>query len=427
MRKFLTVALALAALSAPARADAIDDAAARILKRAPMAGFSVGILRGGKVLAERGYGDVGPHAVLHINSVTKNVTAALILRLAEQRKLGLDDPLAKYLPGLGRGDIRLRNLLSHTSGLANFTELKEWDALEGRALSHAQIVNLIAGRKRDFQPGTNWRYSNSGFYLLGLVAERAGGRRYGDLVRALFEKLGMRHSGFGCKAQGHQVSDGKIVPAKAIAWENAFAAGSICASVGDLLIWERALQNGGVVAKLSLKAMTAPTRLTDGTLLDYGLGTRLGALAGHAMEGHTGGGAGFSSVLEYFPGDDLAIAVLTDTGGTMPASAIAAVFARQLLGLPEAIADKPVPRPGDYAGVYESGDGALEVFAQGGRLAFRPPGAKAALGVLHYQGGDLFAIDGDTAIRVLRKDGKVTWAVGYDGGLFSDPKRRVQR
>jgi CubicO group peptidase (beta-lactamase class C family) len=260
-----------------------------------------------------------------------------------------------------------------------------------------------------------------------MVAERVTGESYGALVEAMFKRLGMRHSAYGCKAQGHQVQGGKVVPAKAIAWDSAFAAGGICSTAGDLLIWERALQRGDVISKTSLKAMTTPTRLADGTRIDYGLGTRLGMLGGHPTLGHTGGGAGFSAVLEYFPSDDLTVAVLADTGGTIPANAIAAAVARQLLRLPDTIADKPVAQPLDYAGVYTSGEGTLEVFLKDGKLAFRPPGTKEALGVLHYQGDDIFAIDADTQIRILRKDGKVTWAVGYDGGLMSDPKRRVQR
>lgn len=427
MRKFLSFALALAALSGTARADAVDDVAARILKNAPVAGFSVGVMRHGKLVAERGYGGAGPGTVFHIDSVTKNITAATVLRLAERGKLGLDDPLAKYVPGTGGRDIRLRNLLNHTSGLANFTELKEWDALESRPLTHKQVVDLVARQKPGFAPGTVWSYSNSGFYLLGMIAERVSGRSYGAIVDAMFKRLGMRHSSYGCKAQGHEIHHGKAVPAKDIAWDNAFAAGGLCSTAGDLLIWERALQHGDVVSKTSLKAMTSPTRLADGSLLDYGLGTRLGTLGGHAVFGHTGGGAGFSAVLEYFPDDDLAIAVLSDTGGTIPASSIAAAVARRLLNLPDKIADEPVTRPSDYVGIYRSGEGALEVFPKDGRLAFRPPGTKEALGMLRYQGNDVFAIDADTQVRVLRKDGKVTWAVGYGGGLMSDPKRRVRK
>jgi len=427
MRKYFRYGIAAVAMFGVARADTIEDIAQKTMKEAPVAGFSVGVMRGGHVVAAQGFGEAKADTVLHIDSISKNVTAAAVLLLADQGKLRLDDPVAKYVPEMrGRG-VHIRNLLNHTSGIPSFTSLPVWDSLESRTLSHAQILALIKDRKNDFAPGTSWRYDNTGFYLLGMIVERASGQSYGAYVDALFHRIGMNHSSYGCTAHGHEAHAGKVIPAKEIAWDNAFSAGGICSTAGDLLIWEQALQHGGLLKPATLAAMTTPTRLADGIAIDYGFGTRLGDLSGHRVMGHTGSGGGFNAVLKYFPSDDLSIAVLVDTGGGASANAVSTAIARSLLNIPATLTDKPASSVSDYAGIFGSDEGAIETFVQDGKLAFRPPGTKEALGVLHYQGGDVFAINPDVLVKNLRAGGTVEWGVSYEGGLMMDPKRRVQR
>ena len=143
--------------------------------------------------------------------------------------------------------------------------------------------------------------------------------------------------------------------------------------------------------------------------------------------GHTGSGGGFNAVLKVFPDKDLTIAVLADTDGGASANAISTDIARLLLNIPATLADKPAPQLSDYVGIFSSDDGDIETFVQNGKLAFRPPGTKEALGGLRYQGGDVFAINPDVLVKNLRAGGKVEWGVAYEGGLMMDPKRRVQR
>ena len=427
MRKHFRYGIAAAAMLGIARADTIDDIAQKTMKEAPVAGFSVGVMRGGRLVAARGYGDAKADTVFHIDSVSKNVTAAATLLLVDQGKLRLDDPVEKYVPEMRDRGATVRNLLNHTSGIPSFTSLPNWDSFEANRLSHAQILALLKDRKNDFAPGMSWRYDNTGFYLLGMIVERASGQSYGSYVNALFHRLGMSHSSYGCAAHGHAVQAGKLVPAREIAWDNAFSAGGICSTVGDLLIWERALQHGGLLKPATLAAMTAPTRLANGIAIDYGFGTRLGDLGGHRVMGHTGSGGGFNAVLKYFPDADLSIAVLVDTGGGAPANAISTSVARSLLNIPATLTDKPAPSLSDYVGIFNSDEGEIETFVQDGKLAFRMPGTKQALGVLRYQGGDMFAISPDLLVKNLRAGGTVEWGVSYEGGLMMDPKRRVQR
>ena len=427
MRKFIHYAIAAAAMFDIAHADAIDDIAHKTMKASPVAGFSVGVMRGGHVVALRGYGDMNAGTVSHIDSISKNITSAAILLLVDEGKLHLDDPVEKYVPEMtGRG-ATVRNLLNQTSGIPSFTSLPVFDSLAGRSLSHAQILALVTNHRNDFAPGTSWRYDNTGFYLLGMIVERVSGQSYGAYIGALFRRLGMNHSSNGCAAQGHEVRAGKVIAAKAIAWENAFAGGSVCSTVGDLLIWEQALQHGGLLRPATFVAMTSPTRLADGVVIDYGFGTRLGDLGGHRVMGHTGSGGGFKAVLKYFPGEDLTIAVLVDTEGDASANTISTAIARALLNIPATISDKPAPRLSDYVGIYRSDDGDVKIFVQNGKLAFGLPGKKKALGVLRYQGDDVFAVDPDVLVKNKRVGGKLEWIVAYEGGLMMDPKRRAQR
>lgn len=207
----------------------------------------------------------------------------------------------------------------------------------------------------------------------------------------------MNHSAFGCPGVlGHEIKDGHPVPAKPMDWETPFSAGGVCSTVNDLLLWERGLQSGRIVSRRSLALMTAPTRLADGTTIDYGLGTRLGALQGHRVMGHTGTGGGFNAVLQYYPDDHLSIAVLVNGGSGLSANGFAAQIARLLLALPLPDPRQTQPLPAAklerYIGVYESTEGAIEIYPQGSALAFRLPGAKESLGKMAYLGTTCFRL-----------------------------------
>src|SRR5262249_40132911 len=143
--------------------------------------------------------------------------------------------LSKYVPELSlQGhDVRVRNLLNHTSGIRSYTSLPKWD--DAKKMSSTEILGLIGKQPFDFAPGESWRYSNSGFYLAGLVIERVSHETYSDFVRKhLFAKAGMTNSSFGCpEAVGHSLKMGKLVPAEAIDWDTPFSAGGLCASVHD--------------------------------------------------------------------------------------------------------------------------------------------------------------------------------------------------
>src|SRR5207253_4973034 len=182
-------------------AERVDVLAKQALAR-PVAGISIAVARNGEVVLARGYGlaniehavPVTPDTVFHIASISKNILAAIVLRLAGEGKLRLDDDVTKYVPEApthGRR-VTVRQLLNHTSGIYSFTSLPEAEANERLDLTHDQVLALFKDKPLDFEPGTAWRYNNSAFYIAGMVVERVTKQEYGAYVREhLFKPLGM--------------------------------------------------------------------------------------------------------------------------------------------------------------------------------------------------------------------------------------------
>ena len=423
---------------------AVSVIARRALEQ-PVAGLSVAIARNGLTIESRGFGfadverkiPVTPETIFHVDSVSKNIAAAVALVLAYEGKLSLDEDITKYVPEAPTHgqQVTLRQLLTHTSGLYNFTSLPDADANEARDLSHGQVLALIKDRPADFAPGTSWRYSNTGYYLVGMAIERVTGVPYGNYLRdRVFTPLRMTssslctaHDGVANLATGYDVRGGALVPSAPVTWTVPFAAGGVCTTASDLLRWEGALDSGAFITRARLDEMRTPLQLPGGTRLDYGLGTRLGSLQGHAVLGHTGSGNGFSAVLERFPADGVTIVVLTNTSSAR-ADTIAAACARSVFELaPPALAGSDVPADEAAAliGRFDSDDGPIENYACGAALCFRPPGAgegRAAMRLAPF----VYAADADVEVRFPRPPVPVEWAEVYTGGLFADAKRRVR-
>ena len=440
-------AIALAALLAAAPGPdahqaAADAEAARVLAASPQAGLTIAVARGGTVFA-KGYGQADARAgepasaatVYPICSISKNVAAAAVLKLAESGKLDLDAPVARYFPKdpLPGAAVTVRQLLNHTSGAGNYNEGADWDALAASPVSHDRMLERIASARHE-APGSAWGYSNSAFYVAGLLVERVSGKSYWDyLAQTFFEPLGMRHAS-ACttipkgRAHGHRMTKSGLQDAEIESWENPFAGGALCMTAGDLLTWQAALDQHKALTPASVRTMRTPTSLPGGTTLDYGLGTRLGDLEGHPAVGHTGSGQGFSTVLIRFPKDDLTVVVLTTTSGT-EARIVAARIARRLLGLPPfAPKDLPVPPAlakalsgrwlGDYgAATLKPGPDASRLVAQLGDSGPTVP--------LAYQGGTTFSLGEEDLVRNVVVNDTSALALEYVGGLFDSAIRHL--
>ena len=254
-----------------------------------------------------------PRSVLQTGSITKQFTAAAILRLAERGALTLDDRIEKYVPEYNPpATITLRHLLTHTSGVSGLSPN------EYSPLTRAGFIALINGQPLAFAPGTKWSYSNSGYRLLGYTTESISGKSFADFVRTEFAlPLGLIDTGV-CGTSNIPVPDGygllqgKWTRLPAIDMSVPFAAGSLCSTASDLARWSHLLATGSVLLPDSYAAMITPARLADNTLVAYGLGQFLQNQLGRPAVWHTGGITGFQSSLVYFPEEDVAVAVLVN-------------------------------------------------------------------------------------------------------------------
>lgn len=288
----------------------------------------------GEVVLRKGYGmaqmdlgiPVAPEQVFEIGSVTKQFTAAIVLRLAEQGKLALSDPITRYLPQMtfGGATITLEELLSHTAGVPNYTDMPEWIPRWREDMTVETLFALFRDKPLDFPPGTLWNYSNSGYILLGAVIEKVTGKSYEEVVeRELLAPLGMKDSRYGHQ---EEIVRGRVAGyvKGAEGWANApylsltqpYAAGSLMSTVDDLARWSDALEAGRVISPASRDRMFTSAILRggdqDGIATRYGLGNGLTAVAGRPAHEHGGGIHGFTCDLLRVPGEDLLVVILSN-------------------------------------------------------------------------------------------------------------------
>jgi D-alanyl-D-alanine carboxypeptidase len=343
----------------PVTRAALQDRLDQLRERYGIPGISVTILfpDGTTWVGVSGVADVAtktrvvPSTSFAIASVTKTFTAALIMALAEDGRLGLDDQVREYLPDLRiSAKITVRQLLDHTSGLRDYFfhpaidrvllahPERDWDA--------AESMKYVG--KAYFKPGSGWHYSNTNYLVLGMLAEAVGGEPLADQIRARFiEPLGLgntwyqptetslTHAARGYRfASGEKdakpidLSDGTpIVPFTSVVTAAA-GAGGIASNSSDLARWARALYAGGVLEPESVQEMLDDIARTERykPTVPYGLGVQLVDIDGERTLGHSGRLLGFRSAVRWLPDQDIAIAVLTNQSRTDPG-----IFVRALL------------------------------------------------------------------------------------------------
>ncbi len=230
----------------------------------------------GKLLLNQGYGSAElewnipntPDAKFRLGSLTKQFTAASILLLEERGKLKVEDPISKYLPDAPAAwsKITIYHVLTHTSGLPSFTGFPEYSSTEWKDTNPAELVARFRDKPLDFEPGTKFSYSNSGYVLLGYLIEKVSGQTYADFLQQnIFTPLGMTDTGLDSnaailpkRAQGYAPSKTGIHHAGYISMTIPFSAGALYSTTGDLLKWEQGLFSAKVITTASLAKMTTP-------------------------------------------------------------------------------------------------------------------------------------------------------------------------
>jgi CubicO group peptidase (beta-lactamase class C family) len=403
-------------------AAAADRLATQALAKPGAAGLQIAVARNGKFIVDKGYGlaelehdaKTDENALFRIGSITKQFTAAAVMKLVEQGKIGLDDSITKYLPEYntqGRA-ITIRHLLTHTSGIKSYTELKRVMVEEPEhEFTHQEMIDMVQNEPLAFEPGTKFAYCNTGYYLLGVIVERVSGKSYCELLQdEFFGPLQLSHTRCDSnsdiikgRAQGYRGTGKKQLNDQGLAVGTPFAAGILIASAHDLVTWSDALASGKVVSAASYQQMTTPFELEGGQPDHYGFGLGTDEFEGHARVQHGGGIFGFNSMLERFPNDGLTIAVLSNSEA-VSSDRVAQALSREALGIAEQPAIS-VPLPAADAkrceGTYNVARAKLDItIAYRDGSLFAQGSGQPEFGLI-YTGNGEFRASFDDAVRLV--------------------------
>ena len=331
----LTAPQAHSADSPARQADAIVAAA---MQSHQIPGVCLAVIKNGHLIKASGYGlanvelqvPVSPASLFQSGSVAKQFTAAAVMMLVEEGRIGLDEPVIKYFPEAHTAtwrDVPVRQLLTHTSGIPDiYGEHDEDPYTKGildfrRDYTEYELLQRYLTLTLDFKPGERWNYSNTGYELLGFLIHRVSGMFYGDfLEKRVFHPLGMTATRIISeqdivpnRASGYRLIDGQLKNPEWIAPSlNTLADGGLYTNVIDLAKWDAALYTEKILSSSSLQQVWTPVRLNSGETYPYGFGWDLGSVDGHAVQSHTGSNQGFWISISRYVDAGLTIVVLTN-------------------------------------------------------------------------------------------------------------------
>ncbi len=331
--------------SVAARADEVDNYIRSQLIERHIPGAAIAVIKDGKIIKSEGYGlasvefdvPVTRETMFEIGSVSKQITAAAIMLLVEDGKINLDDKISKYLPDTPDAwkNVSVRNLLTHTSGIKSYTSLGGFEL--SKRYKVGDFVKELSPQPLDFEPGSDYKYSNSGYSLLGYIIEAASGQNYWQFLRTrIFNPLKMnltadRDPQFIIKnrATGYEWENGKLV-GRDYNLTDLFSAGAIVSTISDMAKWDIALRDETLLKKESKDQVWKPFTLTGGKENPYGFGWNIGEFRGQRLLSHGGQTAGFASNISRYTDAGLDIIVLTNLGdqglGSVIARGIAKIY-----------------------------------------------------------------------------------------------------
>lgn len=292
-------------------------------------GLSVAVYHRGEPVLVNAYGwadreqkqPLTSHSLLAIGSVSKQFTCAAILLLAEDGKLSVQDPVARYYPDLTRAqDIRLLDLMRHTSGYPDYYPLDFVDRRMAANRTTDDLIREYAGGKLDFEPGSRWSYSNTGFLILARVVEKVSGRSFADFLQErILAPLGMKETVYEASATDPRVAKGyasfALGPLEQALPEGANwlgGAGGVWSTAEDLARWDLGLADGRVLRPASWKLFTTGVELPDGRFTQYGCGVGVSVREGRQVVAHSGAVAGFSALNVLIPSTRSALVLLSN-------------------------------------------------------------------------------------------------------------------
>lgn len=276
----------------------------------------------GKVIYQKAFGkanleldvNLTPESVFQIGSMTKQFTAIAVLMLEEQGKLNVNEPISKYIPDYPLGEkITIHHLLTHTSGIKDFTKMKSLREIAQKEMSPKMMVDFFKNEPVDFAPGEKFDYNNSGYVVLGYIIELVSGETYEDFVKKyIFEKVGMSQSYYASdrqviskRAYGYHKKEHGFVNKTIISFSVPFSSGSLMSSLGDMLKWQNALNKNLLLSAENTKKAFSKYKLNSGEKFTYGYGWHIKDLNGTPSREHGGSVFGFKSMGVYIPNEDI--------------------------------------------------------------------------------------------------------------------------
>jgi CubicO group peptidase (beta-lactamase class C family) len=340
---------------------------------------TVMVIEDGKLLMHKAYGfsDVAkrvanePETIYNIASITKTFTAGLILKLQESGKVSVDDYLSKYYPGFPNGNIiTIRHLLTHSSGIPDYVQDKGFNNTDqGKQVTLENMISWFRDKPLNFEPGTKFMYSNSGYIMLGFVIEKITGVTYSQaLTKYIFRPLGMKHTSYGPPNDTAKLAKGygmyfknfqRLVPA--VHPSISYATGAIYSNTGDLYKWSEALQKGNFLNKQSL---SASYKRDKGI---YGFGWFTDSLYGEQRVSHDGNIHGYKSNINRFPGKNTCVIALSNANNSSVGGMVRNIvnilfdqpFSKSIMDAPSI--KLPDSLKAAYTGIYRYGSAETEM------------------------------------------------------------------
>ena len=334
----------------------VDHIASQVLEATGVPSASVAVVQHGKLVYTQAYGfgrlasdsapavPATPDMRYSIGSISKQLTATAILLLQEQGKLSIDDPVGKFIPGLTRGnEVTIRQILSHTSGYQDYWPEDYVMTPMLQSTTARQILDTWAKKPLDFDPGTQWQYSNTNYVIAGRIVEIVSGQPLFEfLTQHIFRPLGMKSVWNSDETQltradatayyRHALGPLRPAPKEGAGWM--FAAGELAMTAHDLALWDQSLIAQSILSPASYKEMFTEVKLKDGKGTEYGLGVEVRDRNGHRSIEHSGEVSGFVSDNEILIDDGAAVAVLTNQDAVGAAGTIARLAAPLVAGYP---------------------------------------------------------------------------------------------
>ncbi|MEO6302422.1 MAG: serine hydrolase [Bacteroidia bacterium] len=444
MKKYLLILLTLCLFFTNAQNDAAKairvDSLLQVYAKKNMFCGSVLIAKKGKVLLSKGYGmanysyDIpnSPTTKFKLASVSKQFTSMAIMILQERGKLSTDDKLTKYIADYPNGDkITIHNLLTHTSGIPDVTRLPIFDSIMTISHTLEQTIALTKYKPLDFEPGTKFSYSNSGYLLLTYIIQKASGKNYGDFIKEnIFDPLGMKNSGlYNNKdvlknvAIGYTEGEKELEQAVYIDMSIPAGAGALYSTVEDMFLWDQALYTEKLVKKAALEKIFTPYKDT------YAYGWMVDKYKDHKVIMHSGGIQGFATVINRFPDDELCIIILknVDNQQTFSANRIAkAIMFDQKYELPVerkiANIDKKIYQK--LVGDYELEPGFIMTITTDGTKLFSQATGQRICEIYPENEYNYFVKVVDAQLQFNKDDkGKINSLTLYQGGAKMPAKK----